>query len=99
MSRYLAFKIANVIADQFAQGFCNVKMVTNFTEVIEKELLAQSEQALQEAFRAGVRYSAKKYTTVAKERFTGNDVALFLEMAACEVSDDDITKYLEENNE
>lgn len=57
----------------------------------------QTKQELQEAFRAGVRYSAQKYryAMVTRERFTGNDVAMFLEMEACELSDADITKHLE----
>ena len=57
------------------------------------------EQDLQEAFRAGVRYSAQKYTTVATERFTGNDVVLFLDIEACEISNDDIIKHLEVDND
>ena len=63
-----------------------------------KELLAQPEQ---DAFRAGIMYSAKKFrhATVARERFTGNDVALFLEMEACEISNDSITKCLEMDDE
>jgi len=66
-----------------------------------RDLLAQPEQGLQEAFRAGIMYSAKKYrhATVARECFTGNDVALFLEMEACELSGDDITKLLDLDNE
>lgn len=55
----------------------------------------------QDPFRAGIMYSAKKYryATVARELFTGNDVALFLEMEACEISNDTITKFLEMDDE
>jgi hypothetical protein len=68
-----------------------------YKEVID--YLAQPDQGLREAFRAGVRYSAQKYRYVGDGRFSGNDVALFLEMEACELSDDDITKLLELDNE
>ena len=34
----LAFKIANAIADLFAVGFCNDRMVEDFAEVVEKHL-------------------------------------------------------------
>ncbi len=46
-----------------------------------------------EAFRAGILYSAKKYAAVGDDRFTGNDVAMFLEMEACELSDEDIKQH------
>ena len=46
-----------------------------------------------EAFRAGMLYSAKKYAAVCEDRFTGNDVAMFLEMEACELSDEDIKQH------
>jgi hypothetical protein len=38
-------------------------------------------------------YSAKKYAAVCEDRFTGNDVAMFLEMEACELSDEDIKQH------
>lgn len=34
----LAFKIANAIADQFAKGFCDHRMVEHFAEEIDKHL-------------------------------------------------------------
>ena len=46
-----------------------------------------------EAFRAGMLYSAKKYADEGSEHFTGNDVAMFLEMEACELSDEDIKQH------
>ncbi len=46
-----------------------------------------------EAFRAGLMYASKKYEEVKDDRFTGNDVSMFLEMEACELSDDDIQKH------
>ena len=49
-----------------------------------------AELIVAEAFRAGMLYSAKKYAAVCEDRFTGNDVAMFLEMEACELSDEDI---------
>ena len=65
-----------------------------------QELLAQSEQEqLSEAFRSGMLYSAKKYASAGSERFTGNDIAMFLEMESCELSDDDIVAILEPNDD
>ena len=65
-----------------------------------QELLAQSEQEqLSEAFRSGMLYSAKKYAATGSERFTGNDIAMFLEMESCELSDDDIVAILEPNDD
>ena len=52
-----------------------------------------AELIVAEAFRAGMLYSAKKYTVVGDEQFTGNDVAMFLEMEACELSDEDIKEH------
>ncbi len=52
-----------------------------------------AELIVSEAFRAGVMYAAKKYEEVKDDRFTGNDVAMFLEMEAGELSDDDIQKH------
>ena len=52
-----------------------------------------AELIVAEAFRAGMLYSAKKYAAVGDERFIGNDVALFLEMEAYELSDDDIKQH------
>jgi hypothetical protein len=59
------------------------------------ELEKFAELIVKEAFRDGILYSAKKYRCVGYERFTGNDVALFLEMESCEVSDDDILEHFE----
>ena len=61
------------------------------TEYFDKEKFA--ELIVAEAFRAGMFYSAKKYAAVSKERFTDNDVALFLEMEADELSDDEIKEH------
>ena len=52
-----------------------------------------AELIVSEAFRAGMLYSAKKYAAVCEDRFTGNDVAMFLEMEACELSDEDIKQH------
>ena len=52
-----------------------------------------AELIVAEAFRAGMLYSAKKYAAVCEDRFTGNDVAMFLEMEACELSDEDIKEH------
>ena len=57
----------------------------------DKEKFA--ELIVAEAFRAGMLYSAKKYAAVCEDRFTGNDVAMFLEMEACELSDEDIKEH------
>jgi hypothetical protein len=51
-------------------------------------LVRADEQA--NAFRAGVLYAAKKYAKVSEDRFTGNDVSMFLEMNEAELSDEDI---------
>jgi hypothetical protein len=58
---------------------------------IDLEKLA--ELIVAEAFRAGMLYSAKKYADKGSEHFTGNDVAMFLEMEACELSDEDIKQH------
>ena len=60
-------------------------------EEFDKEKFA--ELIVAEAFRAGMLYSAKKYAAVCEDRFTGNDVAMFLEMEACELSDEDIKQH------
>jgi hypothetical protein len=52
-----------------------------------------AELIVAEAFRAGMMYSAKKYADEGSEHFTGNDVAMFLEMEACELSDEDIKQH------
>jgi hypothetical protein len=52
-----------------------------------------AELIVAEAFRAGMLYSAKKYADEGSEHFTGNDVAMFLEMEACELSDEDIKQH------
>ena len=52
-----------------------------------------AELIVAEAFRAGMLYSAKKYADEGSEHFTGNDVAMFLEMEACELSDEDIKEH------
>jgi len=65
-----------------------------------QELLAQPKQEqLSEVFRSGMLYSAKKYAATGSERFTGNDIAMFLEMESCELSDGDITAILEPNDD
>ena len=61
------------------------------SSVFNKEKFA--ELIMSEAFRAGMLYSAKKYANVSKEQFTGNDVAMFLEMEANELSDEDINQH------
>ena len=60
---------------------------------ITEDLTKFAELILAEAFRAGMLYSAKKYAAVCEDRFTGNDVAMFLEMEACELSDEDIKQH------
>lgn len=52
-----------------------------------------AELLIKDAFRAGIVYSAEKYENTGDERFTGNDVSLFLEMESCEISDEDILSY------
>ncbi len=47
-----------------------------------------------EAFREGILYAAKKYAATGNELFIGNDVAMFLEMEVCELSDDEIKEHL-----
>lgn len=58
----------------------------------EPQIEKFAELILVEAFRAGMLYSAKKYATKGSEYFTGNDVSLFLEMDAYELSDGEITE-------
>ncbi len=38
MSKALALRIANEIADQFTKGFCNDRMVDDFTDIIYKHI-------------------------------------------------------------
>ena len=52
-----------------------------------------AELIVTEAFRAGILYSAKKYSEVSQERFTGNDVSMFLEMEAVELTDDEVKQH------
>ena len=59
--------------------------------IFNKEKFA--ELIVAEAFRSGMLYSAKKYKAVSDEQFTGNDVAMFLEMEACELSDENIKQH------
>ena len=59
----------------------------------EEEYFGIAELIVVEAFRAGMLYSAKKYSEVGQERFIGNDVALFLEMEAVELTDDEIKEH------
>jgi hypothetical protein len=47
-----------------------------------------------EAFIEGILYAAKKYAATGNELFTGNDVAMFLEMEVCELEDDEIKEHL-----
>jgi hypothetical protein len=61
--------------------------------VSAKTLETFAELIVAEAFRSGMLYSAKKYKAVSDEQFTGNDVAMFLEMEACELSDEDIREH------
>ena len=62
----------------------------NYQDLFNKKF---AELIVEEAFRAGMLYSAKKYAAVCEDRFTGNDVAMFLEMEACELSDEDIKQH------
>ena len=64
----------------------------DMTRLMPKEVKF-AELIVAEAFRAGMLYSAKKYAAVCEDRFTGNDVAMFLEMEACELSDEDIKQH------
>ncbi len=59
------------------------------TDTLEKF----AELIVAEAFRAGILYSAKKYAAVGDDRFTGNDVSMFLEMEADELLDDEIKEH------
>ena len=71
-----------------------VKKVCDDTGILpEEEYFEIAELIVAEAFRAGMLYSAKKYSEVGQERFTGNDVSLFLEMEAVELTDDEIIQH------
>ena len=65
----------------------------NAMTVTDRDLEYFAELIVAEAFRAGMMYSAKKYADEGSEHFTGNDVAMFLEMEACELSDEDIKEH------
>ena len=47
-----------------------------------------------QAFRAGILYAAKKYENK-EDYFTGNDVAMFLEMEVFELWDEEIQQHLQ----
>tara|TARA_R110000868_G_scaffold209102_5_gene458703 strand:- start:476 stop:754 length:279 start_codon:yes stop_codon:yes gene_type:complete len=68
-------------------------MIMEFKNFESKLYEKFAELIVAEAFRAGMLYSAKKYAAVCEDRFTGNDVAMFLEMEACELSDEDIKQH------
>jgi hypothetical protein len=71
-----------------------VKKVCDDTGILpEEEYFEIAELIVTEAFRAGMLYSAKKYSEVGQERFIGNDVSLFLEMEAVELTDDEIIQH------
>jgi hypothetical protein len=71
-----------------------VKKVCDDTGILpEEEYFEIAELIVAEAFRAGMLYSAKKYSEVGQERFIGNDVSLFLEMEAVELTDDEIIQH------
>ena len=61
--------------------------------ITDKQIDKFAELIVAEAFRAGILYSAKKYLEVIQERFTGNDVSMFLEMEAVELTDDEIKQH------
>ena len=61
------------------------------------EALARADEQAN-AFRAGVLYAAKKYAEVSEDRFTGNDVSMFLEMEEAELSDEDISSIRAKGN-
>ena len=72
-----------------------VKKICDDTGILpEEEYFEIAELIVAEAFRAGMLYSAKKYSEVGQERFYGSDVSLFLEMEAVELTDDDIKQHL-----
>jgi hypothetical protein len=73
---------AGYTKDMFGIGHWDMPECQKFAELI-----------VAEAFRAGMLYSAKKYADEGSEHFTGNDVAMFLEMEACELSDEDIKEH------
>jgi hypothetical protein len=57
----------------------------NFQEETSKEL---------QAFKLGIEYVAWLYSRAStQERFTANDVAMFLEMEASEVDESDMQNY------
>ena len=71
-----------------------VKKICDDTGILpEEEHFEIAELIVTEAFRAGMLYSAKKYSEVGQERFIGNDVSLFLEMEAVELTDDEIIQH------
>jgi hypothetical protein len=58
-----------------------------------------AESLVEDAFLSGIIYCSKKYEKVGLEKFTGNDVSIFLQMEASELSKEDIEQFLEKNNE
>jgi len=75
-------KQVGYLPDMFGVGHWDMPEFKRFAELI-----------VTEAFRAGMLYSAKKYSEVGQERFIGNDVSLFLEMEAVELTDDEIIQH------
>lgn len=78
----------------------NIKFDKDINEIdiclmLPSDLGTFAELVMTRAFRLGVRHAAKKYRTVGDERFTGNDVALFLEMEAVEVLDEEIKQQFD----
>jgi hypothetical protein len=79
------------IKELMDQAGIDVEAVENLGEM--PAALKFAELIVAEAFRAGMLYSAKKYADEGSEHFTGNDVAMFLEMESCELSDEDIKQH------
>jgi len=88
LAEQAGFYVYNGVISPSSTSEMNTEKMKTFAELIIKE-----------AFRDGIIYSAKKYWHVGDERFTGNDIALFLEMESCEVSDDDILENFGVNYE
>ena len=83
----------NKAAQEYAGRIVGNDEDSNYNEWFNVYKAKFAELIVAEAFRAGMLYSAKKYTVVGDEQFTGNDVAMFLEMEACELSDEDIKEH------
>mgnify|MGYP000075924147 CR=1 FL=1 len=65
-------------------------------DISAMDAVTELRQDTEKYFRAGLMWGANKYALQPKERFTGNDVAMFLEMESFEVDSDDIATAMKE---